>query len=93
MRLKPRPRSRSPRRSPIHSEDNLTSEQQDSGSESDSESEDAMAITSEAKAAKWRADKGVTDDMDFSFFFTSHGEAVMNAGTAVAQECSRTHHP
>ena len=48
-----------------------------------------MAVASEAKAEVWRALHGLLDDSDFAFYFTSHGEATLNAGRAVADVWSR----
>ena len=48
-----------------------------------------MAVASEAKAVGWRAEYGVLDDSDFAFYFTSHSEATLNAGRAVADAWSK----
>ena len=51
------------------------------GSGSGSEDEDGMEM--------WRALHDLLDDSDFAVYFTSHGEATLSAGRAVADEWSR----
>ena len=48
-----------------------------------------MAVASEAKSEVWRALHGLLDDTDLAFYFTSHDEATLNAGRAVADVWSR----
>ena len=63
------------------------SEEEDSGS--GSENEDTMAVASEAKSEVWRHCAGLLDDTDFAFYFSSHKEATLNAGRAVADAWSK----
>ncbi len=49
----------------------------------------ALEIAARERVATWRAERGLEDDSDFAFRWSSHEEAVAGAGHAVAHEWLR----
>ena len=65
------------------------SDSSSSDSEGECEGTDAMAVVTTAKAELWRGKHDLLDDQQFAHYFTSHEEAIVNAGRAVANAWSR----